>query len=69
MPMYATPIFITEFLIVTYVQLFQTIVTVNIKGYTVLAYVTLVSMMWFNSDATPTNDSNHSCHINAVDLV
>ena len=32
MSMYATPAFITESLIVTYVQLFQTTVTVNIKG-------------------------------------
>ena len=65
------PLYVTKaFCLVTYVQLFYVIVAV--KFWLTQCYLTLirlVSMMHFNCKAMPTNDTNYSCHIKAVELV
>ena len=68
--MYTTPTFITEELcLVTQVQLLLMTVIVNKRLIQCwLTLVRLVTMTRSNFNATPTTDSNCSCHIKAVEL-
>ena len=63
--------FITEVLhLVTYVQIFYMIVEVN--SWLIqcqLTFTRLVSMMHFDCKATPTNNTDDSCHIKSVEHV
>ena len=65
---YATHIFITE-LLVTYIQMFLTIVIVKIMACTEFTLTRLASMAHFNSKSVLTNNTDYSCIIKAVELV
>ena len=69
--MYPTHSFITEALCLsTYIQLYHMTDNVNSQLTQLkLTLIRLVSMMHFNYKATPTNDTDYSYHIKAVNFV
>ena len=63
-----THFYITEALrLVTYVQLFYMTVTVKVTACTTL--VCYYRVGFYNVKATPTNDTDYSYHIKAVELI
>ena len=70
--MYATPTFTTDLLnLVTYVYNCLKQLLTKLMAYIVLniTLIGFVSTVHTNAKAMPTNDTDYSCHIKAVELV